>query len=465
MEYAVRGQIVLRANEHEAALRNGEERPFDDVVLCNIGNPQSVGQQPLTFARQVLALCMCPSFLEDDAIVGALPADVVARAQLIVQNSDGLGAYSGSKGLDVVRDQVAEFMLERDGFPADIEHIFLTNGASEGVKTILNLLIRGEQDGVLVPIPQYPLYSAGVTLLGGTMVPYYLDESAGWQCTVDSLQAARDAAAEDGVDVRALAVINPGNPTGQVLPRDNIADILAWCEREGVALLADEVYQTNVYEDDLEFVSFKKVLCELAAEGACGGGAELVSFHSTSKGFFGECGLRGGYMELVNVPAETVDHVYKSVSISLCSNIAGQVAVGLMTMPPAEGDESYPLYAKERDAILHSLRRRAEKLVASLNGLEGVTCNPSQGAMYAFPRVRFPERFVAHAAEQGVAPDAAYCLELLDATGICVVPGSGFGQEEGTFHFRTTFLPPEDKMDAVASRLSVFHGGFMAQWA
>jgi alanine transaminase len=188
---------------------------------------------------------------------------------------------------------------------------------------------------------------------------------------------------------------------------------------------------------------------------------ELVSFHSTSKGIIGECGMRGGYLELVNIHPDTKDQVYKSLSVNLCSNLPGQVMCDMMVNEPKPGDPSYESYKAEFDKIFQSLQRRALKLVNGLNSLEGVTCNPSSGAMYAFPSIAFPQKWLDHCKAKGIPADTQYCLDLLDATGICVVPGSGFGQVEGTFHFRTTFLPQEDKMDGVNERLSKFHGSFM----
>ncbi len=175
----------------------------------------------------------------------------------------------------------------------------------------------------------------------------------------------------------------------------------------------------------------------------------------------GECGLRGGFMELTNFDADVLDQVYKAMSVSLCSNLPGQFMTSLMVRPPRAGDESFPLFQKEQSGIFESLRRRSKKLVAALNSLEGVTCNACDGAMYAFPQFRLPAAAVAAAQKKGITPDTLYALELLDATGICVVPGSGFGQEAGTHHLRTTFLPPESKMDEVIERMAVFHKGFM----
>ena len=169
-------------------------------------------------------------------------------------------------------------------------------------------------------------------------------------------------------------------------------------------------------------------------------------------------------MELINFDHDTVDQVYKALSVSLCSNLPGQFMTSLMVRPPVEGDESHPLFAQEQTATFDSLKRRAEKLVAAFNEMEGISSNACAGAMYVFPQIRLPAGAVKDAADHGVAPDVYYALELLDATGICVVPGSGFGQADGTYHVRTTFLPPEDKMDEVIERMQHFHDGFMDRY-
>jgi len=194
-------------------------------------------------------------------------------------------------------------------------------------------------------------------------------------------------------------------------------------------------------------------------------GVQLASFHSTSKGFTGECGRRGGYVELVGFDEAVRAELYKLASISLCSNIGGQLMMALMTNPPKPGEPSHAQYVSERDGILASLKRRATKLVAALRTLPGVTCEAPEGALYVFPQIRVPRGAVAAAAAQGKAPDLYYSLALLDATGVVVVPGSGFGQVDGTFHFRSTILPPESDMDAVIERISAFHRDFMAKYA
>lgn len=132
-----------------------------------------------------------------------------------------------------------------------------------------------------------------------------------------------------------------------------------------------------------------------------------------------------------------------------------------MVNPPKEGEPSYPLYKQEYDTIYRNLRDRAHALHDAFQQMEGVECQNPQGAMYLFPTLKLPQKAIDAAKAAGKNPDDFYCLELLDATGICTVPGSGFGQEEGTFHLRTTFLAPG--LDWV-SRITEFHKQFMDRY-
>ena len=178
----------------------------------------------------------------------------------------------------------------------------------------------------------------------------------------------------------------------------------------------------------------------------------------------GECGLRGGYFEILGIPESVKSEILKLASISLCSNTIGQITTGLMVNPPENGEESYSKYAEERDNILASLKRRAGRMTDALNLLEGVSCTNIDGAMYAFPTITLPEKAILAAELAGIEPDAMYCMELLEHTGIVVVPGSGFGQKRGTHHFRTTILPPEESMDEVIDLLKSFHSNFLSRF-
>lgn len=459
MEYAVRGALVQRAEHLAHQLRDpkaASNLPFSRIVYCNIGNPQSVGQPPITYVRQVLSAFVSPQLLDTTD----LPSDVVDRVRMYMDVSHGAGAYTESPGIHFFRERVANAITKRDGVKASLEDIFLTNGASEAVKTLMQLLVRDSSDGILIPVPQYPLYSATMTALGGVQVSYYLDEENGWGLDIDQLKQSLDDARDKGICVRALVVINPGNPTGQVLSRKNIERVVSFCQENRLVILADEVYQENVYVEDKPFVSFKKVVHDMGSD------VELASFHSISKGVMGECGMRGGYVELCNIKDEIHGLTYKTLSVSLCSNVLGQAAMDIMMNPPQAGDPSHELYVKETDDIFNSLKRKSIKLSNAFESFEGITCNRSEGAMYLFPRIEMPRGAILEAQSRNMASaDVLYCFELLESTGICVVPGSGFGQRKGTYHFRTTFLPPEDQIDSVVEQMREFHRGFLKKYS
>ncbi|KAA8498084.1 Glutamate--glyoxylate aminotransferase 1 [Porphyridium purpureum] len=453
-EYAVRGKLYAAA---QARSKAGKQ-----VILTNVGNPQALGQKPITFPRQVLALVTHPPLMERAKSLG-IPSDAVQRAQEYLAAVGSTGAYQDSRGNALVRKQVADFITRRDGFPADPDSVFLTDGAGVGITLCMRTAIRGRHDGVMMPIPQYPLYSATVEVMNGTKVGYFLDESNEWGMDIAELDRAYNDAVASGVTPRIIVVINPGNPTGMCLTMENLKDVLMWCARRRVVLFADEVYQTNIYKPDTRpFISFKKALGELGGSAQCS--TELVSFNTVSKGALGECGRRGAYFEVVNVDSKVVDEIYKLLSMNLSSNVDGQIYVGLMCQPPVPGDPSFPLYNMEMNSIIESLKRRALRLARTFNTMEGVQCTEVTSSMYAFPQITLPPAAIEAARQAGHKPDEFYCLELLDQTGICVVPGSGFGQKDSTFHFRTTILPPESMFDDIIERFTSFHAKFMRQY-
>lgn len=375
------------------------------------------------------------------------PEDVVERAKeyRTIIGPSGTGAYTHSQGILGFREHVAEYIQNRDGYPSYPGNIFLTNGASNAIAMVLQGMLASNDDAVMIPIPQYPIYSALIAKLGGRQVGYDLDEAADWSVSREELESKLRKAQRDGLNVRALAMINPGNPSGNVMTHDDVATIAEFCAEHGIVLLADEVYQTNVYAEGAEFVSAKKVALDRGLKEL-----QLVSFHSTSKGLIGECGRRGGYMELHHIDPYVQSQLYKLASADLCSGVGGQLMTSLMLRPPSPGDgESYDLYHQETQHIYDGLKDRSQKLVEGLNQIPGVRCVPAAGAMYAFPRVEVPPRAVEKAREMGTTPDNLYALSLLEETGICVVPASGFGQASGRVGFRTTFLHP-DTVQAVA---------------
>jgi alanine transaminase len=450
MEYAVRGEVVMRADKLAAEGRT--------IIYTNIGNPHAVGQTPITFYRQVLALCDLPAAcgIDHPVISAQFPADVVEKAKELreIVGPAGTGAYTNSQGLAGIRQHVVDYIVQRDGHPAYPGDIFLTNGASAGIEMILSALISHDTDAIMVPIPQYPIYSALITRLGGRKIGYELEETIGWGVTREELEMRLSKAHEKDLCVKALAMINPGNPTGQVMTRTDIETVALFCAENGIVMMADEVYQKNVYAEDRAFISAKKVAMETPG---CEH-LELVSFHSSSKGLTGECGSRGGYMELHGIDPYVQSQLYKLASSGLCSNVTGQLMMSLMLNGPKQGGESFAQFQKEEQAIFEGLKSRAKTLVEGLNKIDGIECEPSEGAMYAFPRLSLPAKALEKAEEQDMTPDTLYALSLLEETGICVVPASGFGQKEGRIGFRTTFLPGE--IDVVVKEVARHHSLF-----
>jgi aspartate/methionine/tyrosine aminotransferase len=450
-QYAVRGEIVARAQQLESEGR--------EIIYCNIGNPQALGQLPLTYIRQTLSLIEYPELLKNPATRATFPLDIIKQAeQILEQHPYGTGAYSHSTGITFIRQAVANFIEKRDGTPIDKDHVILTDGASKGVQSVLFAILKNPNDGVMIPIPQYPLYSATLTLYGGHQIPYYLDEDNQWSLNEKHLEQSIQEAHKNNINPVAIAVINPGNPTGAVLSQDNIEMIIRFAKKHNISILADEVYQENIYGENRNFHSFAKSMHKLSEQDVT-----LFSFHSVSKGYLGECGHRGGYLEFRNIDNKVLDQFVKLQSINLCSNISGQLVTYLMITPPKKGDASYELFTKEKNSILDSLHERAKLLSEGLNEIEGVSLDLPQGAMYAFVKFELPETGGNHKLthEERLIHDAQrnadYCLKLLEATGICVVPGSGFGQKHGTLHFRITFLPPKHQLEQLVKSFKTFH--------
>lgn len=267
--------------------------------------------------------------------------------------------------------------------------------------------------------------------------------------------------------MKAIIIINPGNPTGAIFEEPALKTLFEFAYNNNLVVLSDEVYQENIYTPKKKFISARKVLSKMDA--AIRDSVEIISYHSCSKGLLGECGIRGGYAELHNFRPDVVAQYNKLRSISLCSNTMGQIMMDLKVRPPTLGTESdatVETYESEYSALLESLKRRADKCFDVLESTKGVSPLKPEGAMYAFPAIELPAKFIAEAEKKGIVPDLYYCSTLLRATGLVTVPGSGFKQKEGTWHFRTTFLPlPEERFSAAFDNFKKFHEKLLEEYA
>jgi len=463
MEYAVRGPLVIRATAIEKEIQDGVQKPFSSVIKANIGDAHAMGNPPITFIRQVLALVTHPDLLQS----AEFPEDAKSRAKEILKGCKGgsVGSYSESPGLEIIRRHVAEYIKNRDGgIESDWQKIILCAGASEGIRGCLKLLTgpgTGERPGVMIPIPQYPLYSASLAEYNMDQVGYYLDEGRNWALDVAELERSYNANKEKS-NIKAIVIINPGNPTGQVLTRDNIEAVIKFAAEKKLFVFADEVYQHNVYAEGSKFHSFKKVMFEM---GSPYNELEIASFMTCSKGYMGECGIRGGYAEVINMDPAVFAMLQKSISAKLCPTVVGQACMDVVVNPPVSGDPSFQSFSAQVENTLASYAERAKLVADTLNTIPGFSCNTVQGAMYAFPQIKFSQAAIKAAEEAGQPADVFYAFQLLESTGICIIPGSGFGQQPGTYHFRTTILPQKEMINEMLGRLKEFHLKFMAEYA
>jgi len=383
-QYAVRGELATRAETYRANLKKGhpptppgdkDSLPFDQVI---------------TFFRQVLSILEYPPLLENEEALKTafgFKQDVIDRARWLLSEVKSVGAYSQSQGVPGIRESVAKYIERRDGYPSDPGSIFLSAGASSGVNTLMNVICAKPETGILVPIPQYPLYTATLSVLNARCVPYYLDESKTWSTDMSAIREAYKKAKAEGTDVRAIVVINPGNPTGANLSAEDVRSVLEFAAEEKLVVLGDEVYQTNIFIG--HFTSFKKGLRDLQKEvPGKYDNLELASLNSISKGMVGECGHRGGYFELVGFDPEVAAQIYKFVSIMLCAPVIGQCLVEMQVNPPKEGDPSYPLYKEEYESIATGLKKRASALFETFKQMEGVECQEPQ--VFIPPHSPFP---------------------------------------------------------------------------
>lgn len=456
-----RGWIDVRAYEIQQELARGDHKPFKEVIKF-FGDPHAFGQPPITFMRQFLSCLLCPSFLDDPN----LPKDVKEKARRILSAKAGfaISSYTDTVGIRIVREDVAQFISKRDGYPADHEDVILTEGGAQGIRIGLKALETNSFDdkkkaGLMLPIPMFPHYKSRAIEYNFYQIPYYLDEDNDWALDICELKRALDEARPHCIP-RGLVLINPGNPTSQVLTYDNIREVIKFCAREKLVLFADEVYQETVFTKEVQFYSCRKVLRDLGPEYS---NFQLMSINSVSKGFYGECGLRGAYIELVGFSKEVRLQLRCVMSPDICATTIGQAAVSAMCNPPRPGDESYETFIKEM-AVLDSYQKKAKTTASMLNSLEGVTCNDVTGSLYAFPRIKLPLKVIKEAKLKNCTPDEFYCLQMLEATGLTPIPGRNFGQKEGTYHVRFTILPSEDKVVPMFNKISKFHKEFMDKY-
>jgi alanine-synthesizing transaminase len=378
--YDIRGPLSRRARELEAEGR--------DILRLNIGNPGAFG-----FAA--------PALLREAVERG------VARSE----------AYCHQQGLPQARAAIAARELARGADHADADAVFIGNGVSELIDLSLRALID-PGDEVLLPSPDYPLWSAAVRLNDGVPVYYDCPASSGF------LPDPAQLAARIGPRTRALVLINPNNPTGAVYPAALLTQLVELAQRHGLLLLSDEIYDGITY-DDAQFTP----LAGLAGDTPC------LTYGGLSK-VFRACGYRVGWLSVSGAPARTAalrERLELLSALRLCSNVAGQWAI-----EPALAGEASILELTAPGGRLHETRRVLVEHCAASPYLDLVA---PRGALYAFPSVRLPG-----------FDDQAFALSLLERESVLVVPGRGFNIDHHD-HLRLTLLPDAATMTQVLLRM------------
>lgn len=393
VRYEIRGALTRRARELEAAGR--------DIIKLNIGNPGRYGFQTPAHLRE--------------AIAAHLPESE---------------AYGHEQGLEAAREAIAAQQHARGARHVAVERIFIGNGVSELIDLSLRALLQ-PGDEVLLPSPDYPLWSAATILNGGT--PRY------YRCSADNdhLPDPDEIEALVTPRTRALVLINPNNPTGAVYPRELLERIVAVAARHGLLLLADEIYDEILYGE----ARFQP-LAEVAGELTC------VSFGGLSK-VHRACGYRVGWMSLSGTPARSTEYrdaLQLLAALRLCANVTAQWAV-----IPALADAPTITALTAPGGRLHEARRAVLDGVAASDYLDVVAPG---GALYAFPQVR-ADRIARF-------DDEAFALRLLEEEAVLVVPGTSFNVQDSR-HLRLTLLPPPAQLREVFVRMERVLAGLAAE--
>lgn len=370
--YEIRGPVVAQAARLEA---QGHR-----ILKLNIGNPATFGfEAPDSIVRDM---------------IHALPT------------SQG---YSESQGIASARRAVVTRYEEVQDFPYfDIGDVYLGNGVSELITMTLQALLNNG-DEVLIPAPDYPLWTAMTSLSGGTPVHYLCDEDNGWNPSVEDIEAKITPR------TKAIVVINPNNPTGAVYSRETLQQIVEVARKHSLLVLADEIYDRILY-DDAEHISIAELAPDLL----------VCTFNGLSKAYR-VCGYRAGWMVLTG-PKEHASGFIEGLTLlastRLCPNVPAQHAIQV-----ALGG-----YQSINDLILPGGRLREQRDVAfeKLNAIDGVSCVKPQGALYAFPKLD-PNVHEIHDDERMV-------LDLLNQEKILLVQGTGFNWPTPD-HLRVVTLP------------------------
>jgi alanine-synthesizing transaminase len=334
----------------------------------------------------------------------------------------GQNGYAPSVGIAAAREAVAAD-CERRGMPVSPDRVVITSGTSEGIELALTALAEAG-DEVLVPVPTYPLYTAVLAKIGAKPVFYRTDPARGWLPDVDHVRSLITPA------TRALVVIDPNNPSGATYSAEVRRELVDIADRHSFPLLADEVYADLAFDGPIQ---------ALAAEAP---DAPVISFSSLSKAYLAP-GWRAGWMAVGRDPRldDVLGAVKKLADGRLCATGPMEYAI----VAALNGDRSH------QATFRAALRERADLTTARLNAIEGISCVAPSAAFYVMPKVALPPG----------KTDADFVLELLRATGVLCVYGSGFGTRPEDGFFRIVFLASPAELSGIYDDIAAFTGEFL----
>jgi alanine-synthesizing transaminase len=384
--YDIRGPVLARAKQME---EEGHR-----IIKLNIGNPASFGFEA--------------------------PEELV---QDVIHNLPQASGYCDSKGLFAPRKAIMHYTQQKHIRGVTIEDVYIGNGVSELIVMAMQALLNNG-DEVLIPAPDYPLWTAAVSLAGGKARHYLCDEGAGW------LPDLADLRSKISSSTRAIVIINPNNPTGALYPDDLLKELLEVARQHQLIVFADEIYDKVLYDGNKH-----TSVASLADDVLC------VSFGGLSKNYRA-CGYRAGWLIVSGEKSHAQDYIDGLnilASMRLCANVPAQYAI-----QTALGG-----YQSIDDLVLPVGRLGKQRDLAydMITQIPGVTCVKPKSAMYLFPRLD-PKRYP-------IANDQQFILELLEEEKVLVVQGTGFNWPRPD-HFRVVFLPNMDDLTESIGRIGHF---------
>jgi alanine-synthesizing transaminase len=339
----------------------------------------------------------------------------------VIHNLASAQGYSDSKGIYPARKAIMQETQRLNIKDVEIDDIYLGNGVSELITMSMQALLN-DGDEVLIPAPDYPLWTAAVSLSGGTPVHYICDEQAGWFPSIEDIESKITP------NTKALLIINPNNPTGAVYSREILLELVEVARKHKLILFADEIYSKIVY-DDAEYIPVSS-LCD---------DVFTASFNGLSKSYR-LAGFRSGWMVLSgpkHLAKSYIEGLEILTNMRLCANVPAQLAI-----QTALGG-----YQSINDLVLPGGRLKEQRDVTweLLDQIPGVSCVKPKGAIYMFPRFD-PEVYT-------IKNDVALVLDILQKEKILVVQGSAFNIKD-TNHLRIVFLPQKDELAMAITKIA-----------